>query len=95
MPAAIAMASADVAAAQIATPLPISTNIQTVGMTSTAIMDRSMPRPMITIAIPRPRTPMTATPWSRVRIFPGSINPLRKMEKRINSTTAIASTMRC
>lgn len=73
--------------------LTIITN-QATEITIVATIDRSIPRPMITSAIPTPRMPRMETFWSSDKRLPAERNPLRLMEKTRKIATAMAKTMR-
>src|SRR5271156_2293 len=65
------------------------------GTASAAISEMSIPRPITTIAIARPRMPSTATFCSNVSIFSGVAKPCKVIAKTANSAAKIANTIPC
>jgi hypothetical protein len=65
------------------------------GTAKAAISEMSMPRPITTIAIARPRMPSTATFCSSVSIFAVDKKPGRAIAKTANSAAKTANTMPC
>ena len=74
-------------------PCPSSTAIQAADIAMLATIDRSMPRPMMTTAMPAPRIPSTETLRSRLNRFPAVKNPFRKIANTENGKTVTARTM--
>jgi len=60
-----------------------------------AIIDKSIPRPITTIAMPSPRMPNTDTLRTRVNMFWVVKNPGKNSEKLAKSRTKIMNTMIC
>jgi len=65
------------------------------GTASAAISEMSMPRPITTIAMARPRMPSTETFCSSVSMFSGVRKPRRKIENNRNSSAKTAKTISC
>src|SRR5579863_403118 len=65
------------------------------GTASAAISEMSMPPPITTIAIARPRMPSTDTFCSSAKIFADVKNPLRNKEQKMNSAANTTKTISC